>query len=324
MVKFILDLFRIEKKPLKGLMAIEWAAAAYMVFTFVLILFFYTKMEMPEAMIYGRLRIVAITAALWLVYRIFPCRFTRLARVAAQLGLLAWWYPDTYEFNRLLPNLDHVFAQWEQNIFGYQPALLFSKELPDAVFSELFDMGYAAYYPMIALTVFYFFIWRYKEFERVAYIMLASFFIYYVVFIFVPVAGPTFYYKAVGMENIVAGVFPNVHDYFNLHQDCLPSPGYTDGFFYQLVEDAKAAGERPTAAFPSSHVGISTICMFLIGHARNYKLLAVLAPLYFFLCCATVYIQAHYLVDAVAGVVSAVLVYLPLFYFTRGMVKKER
>ncbi len=324
MVKFILDLFRIEKKPLKGLMAIEWAAAAYMVFTFVLILFFYTKMEMPEAMIYGRLRIVAITAALWLVYRIFPCRFTRLARVAAQLGLLAWWYPDTYEFNRLLPNLDHVFAQWEQNIFGYQPALLFSKELPDAVFSELFDMGYAAYYPMIALTVFYFFIWRYKEFERVAFIMLASFFIYYVVFIFVPVAGPTFYYKAVGMENIVAGVFPNVHDYFNLHQDCLPSPGYTDGFFYQLVEDAKAAGERPTAAFPSSHVGISTICMFLIGHARNYKLLAVLAPLYFFLCCATVYIQAHYLVDAVAGVVSAVLVYLPLFYFTRGMVKKER
>lgn len=324
MVKFILDLFRIEKKPLKGLMAIEWAAAAYMVFTFVLILFFYTEMETPEAMIYGRLRIVAITAALWLVYRIFPCRFTRLARVAAQLGLLAWWYPDTYEFNRLLPNLDHVFAQWEQNIFGYQPALLFSKELPDAVFSELFDMGYAAYYPMIALTVFYFFIWRYKEFERVAFIMLASFFIYYVVFIFVPVAGPTFYYKAVGMENIVAGVFPNVHDYFNLHQDCLPSPGYTDGFFYQLVEDAKAAGERPTAAFPSSHVGISTICMFLIGHARNYKLLAVLAPLYFFLCCATVYIQAHYLVDAIAGVVSAVLVYLPLFYFTRGMVKKER
>ncbi|ATV29153.1 hypothetical protein CTM63_08425 [Prevotella intermedia] len=324
MVKFILDLFRIEKKPLKGLMAIEWAAAAYMVFTFVLILFFYTKMETPEAMIYGRLRIVAITAALWLVYRIFPCRFTRLTRVAAQLGLLAWWYPDTYEFNRLLPNLDHVFAQWEQNIFGYQPALLFSKELPDAVFSELFDMGYAAYYPMIALTVFYFFIWRYKEFERVAFIMLASFFIYYVVFIFVPVAGPTFYYKAVGMENIVAGVFPNVHDYFNLHQDCLPNPGYTDGLFYQLVEDAKAAGERPTAAFPSSHVGISTICMFLIGHARNYKLLAVLAPLYFFLCCATVYIQAHYLVDAVAGVVSAVLVYFPLFYFTRGMVKKER
>ena len=43
MVKFVLDLFKIEKKPLKGLMAIEWAAAAYMLFTFVLIIVFLHK-----------------------------------------------------------------------------------------------------------------------------------------------------------------------------------------------------------------------------------------------------------------------------------------
>jgi len=104
----------------------------------------------------------------------------------------------------------------------------------------------------------------------------------------------------------------------------LPSPGFTNGFFYNLVEDAKAAGERPTAAFPSSHVGISTICMFLVWHTRNYKLLMVLAPFYFFLCCATVYIQAHYLIDAIAGVISAILVYLTLFYFSKRMVKKGR
>ncbi|MBW4727526.1 phosphatase PAP2 family protein, partial [Prevotella nigrescens] len=67
-----------------------------------------------------------------------------------------------------------------------------------------------------------------------------------------------------------------------------------------------------------------TICMFLVWHTRNYKLLMVLAPFYFFLCCATVYIQAHYLIDAIAGVISAILVYFPLFYFTREMVKKER
>ena len=94
-------------------------------------------------------------------------------------------------------------------------------------------------------------------------------------------------------------------------------------FFYNLVEDAKAAGERPTAAFPSSHVGISTICMFLVWHTRNYKLLMVLAPFYFFLCCATVYIQAHYLIDAIAGVIRHFS--LPtLFYFSKRMVKKGR
>ena len=200
----IKNLFQLEKKPLKGLMPLEWVVMGYLLFTLIVILFFYTKMNNPQELIFGRLRVVAMTAALWGVYRIAPCRFNRLVRVGAQMGLLAWWYPDTYEMNRLLPNLDHLFAAWEQSIFGFQPALLFHKEFPDAVFSELFDMGYAAYYPMIALTVVYYFIWRYKEFERASFIVLASFFIYYVIFIFVPVVGPTFYYHAVGIKNISA------------------------------------------------------------------------------------------------------------------------
>ena len=312
----IKNIFQLEKKPLKGLMPLEWVVMGYLLFTLIVILFFYTKMNNPQELIFGRLRVVAMTAALWGVYRIAPCRFNRLVRVGAQMGLLAWWYPDTYEMNRLLPNLDHLFAAWEQSIFGFQPALLFHKEFPDAVFSELFDMGYAAYYPMIALTVIYYFIWRYKEFERASFIVLASFFIYYVIFIFVPVVGPTFYYHAVGIKNISDGIFPNLHDYFNTHQECLPSPGYTSGLFYNLVESAKEAGERPTAAFPSSHVGVSTICMMLIWHSGNRKLLAVMAPLYILLCCATVYIQAHYLVDAIAGLISAVIIYFLLFYIS--------
>ena len=317
MQKFIRNLFQLEKKPLRGLMPVEWAMVAYLLLTFLLIFVFYTKMNDPQILIFGRLRIVAMMAALWLVYRIAPCRLTRLIRIGAQMGLLAWWYPDTYELNRVLPNLDHVFATWEQSLFGCQPALLFHQELPDALFSELFDMGYAAYYPMIALTVVYYFGWHYKQFERASLVIMASFFIYYVVFIFVPVVGPTFYYRAVGLKQISAGIFPNLHDYFNTHQACLPSPGYTDGIFYRLVEDAKAAGERPTAAFPSSHVGISTVCMLLLWHVRNYKLIAVMAPFYILLCCATVYIQAHYLVDALAGLVSAVVLFALLMLFTR-------
>ena len=273
-------------------------------------------------MIFGRLRIVALTAAMWLVYRIVPCRATRFARVGVQLGLLAWWYPDTFEINRHLPNLDYLFAQWEQDLFGCQPALLFSKALPGSVFSELFDMGYAAYYPMIAATAVYYFGWYYKEFNRATFIILSSFFLYYIVFLFVPVAGPTFYYKAIGMQNVVTGVFPNIHDYFNHNQTCLPSPGYTDGIFYHLVESAKAAGERPTAAFPSSHVGVSTICMLLLWHDRNYKLLAALAPLYLLLCCATVYIQAHYLIDAIVGFVSACILFAILLRISRKMITK--
>ena len=110
-----------------------------------------------------------------------------------------------------------------------------------------------------------------------------------IIYDIIPVVGPTFYYKAVGISNIAHGIFPDVQYYFSNHHDCLPSPGYTDGIFYHLVEDAKAAGERPTAAFPSSHVGVSTICMLLAWHSKNRKLLFIMLPFYILLCLATVY-----------------------------------
>lgn len=320
-INVIKDYFKIDKNPKKGLMTLEWVMLGYMAITIITMLFTYTKLVNPEAMLWGRLRVLVMTIALWAVYRMIPCRITKMVRIIAQMALLAWWYPDTYEINRMFPNLDHIFAGWEQDLFGCQPALLFAKALPWAVVSELMSMGYFMYYPMIALVSFYYFFCRYYEAERAAFVMLASFFIYYLIYIYVPVVGPTFYFDAVGISEITKGIFPALGDYFNTHTNCLPTPGYTDGIFYQLVEDAKNAGERPTAAFPSSHVGVSTICMLLVWHTGNRKLLYVMLPFYIFLCLATVYIQAHYLIDAIAGLISAVVIYFALMAVSKGMIE---
>lgn len=317
MLKSIKQYFTIDKHARKGLLPLEWVVVAYLVLTLCITFFCYTKVSNPEAMVWGRVRIAVITVALWAVYRMIPCRLTLLARVVVQLALLSWWYPDTFEINRMLPNLDHVFASWEQTVFGCQPALLFSRALPWPFVSELMDLGYASYYPMIALVLLFYFFCRYSEFERAATVVVAAFFAYYVIFILVPVAGPTFYYNAVGVGDIANGVFPNIHDYFTHYQDCLPAPGYKDGLFYQLVEDAKAAGERPTAAFPSSHVGVSTVLMLLTWHTGDRKLLYGLLPIYVLLCLSTVYIQAHYAIDALAGFVSGTLFYFLLMLATR-------
>lgn len=322
-MKFIIDLFRIEKQPRKGLMPLEWVTLGYLAVTLAIVLFAYTKVANPDSMIWGRVRIGAMTLALWVVYRMMPCRFTRLTRVLAQLVLLSWWYPDTYEINRMFPNLDHLFAQWEQDIFGFQPALVFCQRFPSHVFSELMDLGYASYYPMIMLVVMFYFIFRYKEFERASTIIITSFFIYYLIFILVPVTGPTFYFKAVGVDQIAHGVFPNVHDYFNFNTSCLPSPGFKDGIFYNLVEGAKAAGERPTAAFPSSHVGMSTILLLLAWHSGSRRLFTFLIPFYVLLCFSTVYIQAHYAIDAIAGLITGTLTYFILILMTHRMKGKS-
>ncbi len=318
MKKFIKNLFKIEKKPKKGLMALEWVMVAYLVLTLLYTFFLQTKLVNPEAMIWGRLRILVTTLLLWSVYRLLPCRLTRFIRVAVQFGLLAWWYPDTYELNRILPNFDHVFAQWDQDWFGCQPALLFSQQWSSPVYSEVLDIAYVAYFPMIFTVLFYYFLYQYQEFERASFIVLAGFFLFYAIYIVIPVAGPTFYYKTVGVKNIIAGIFPNVHDYFNYHQDCLPSPGYADGFGYHLLTDAHEAGERPTAAFPSSHVGITTMLMWLVLHIRQYKLFWWLLPLYLLLCLSTVYIQAHYLIDSLAGFVTGTIFYFALLVVSRN------
>lgn len=314
MKKTIVDIFRLEKKPIKGLLAAEWAMVAYMVLTLIVMLFTFTKLANPESMLWGRLRVVVITAALWGVYRMIPCRFTLFCRIVTQLALLSWWYPDTYEINRLLPNLDHVFATWEQQSFECQPSLLFSQYASSPIFSELMDLGYFSYYPLIGVVTIFFFFYRPKDFVRATFIILTSFFVYYAIYIFLPVTGPQYYFAAIGLDNASSGVFPHLGDYFSTLRQALPSPGYRDGLFYQLVVDAHNAGERPTAAFPSSHVGVSTILMFLAWSARSRRLLLGLLPFYVLLCFSTVYIQAHYAVDVFGGLVSAVIIYFALHF----------
>jgi len=313
-MKWFKFLFEMEKKPRRGLLAVEWIVLGYLVLTLLLMLFMWTRIVNPQAMISMRLETVAITAAMWLVYRLVPCRLVLLLRIGAQLGLLSLWYPDTYEFNRLLPNLDHLFAEADQQLFGCQPALLFAERFSHPVFSELMHLGYVSYFPLIALVTLYYFLFRYADFMRATFIILASFFIFYVVFIFLPVTGPQYYYLPAGIEHIARGEFPNVGDYFLTHQEPLTLPGWSEGFFYNMVNLAHATGERPTAAFPSSHVGVTFILVLLAWRSGSRRLLAVVAFFFTVMCFSTVYIQAHYAVDVLAGLVSGLAIYLLLLF----------
>lgn len=296
-------------EPYKGLYSVEIIAAAYTALTAIAIVILWGQLDNPLKMLGGRLLIVAVMALLMWLYRRRPCKALAFARMAFQIALLAYWYPDTYEFNKLLPNMDNVFASVEQTVFGTQPAYWFSKDFPQHWLSELLNMGYFAYYPMIITIVLWHFLFNFKIFEKTAFVIELSFFILYVVYILVPVAGPQFYFPAIGEQNVLSGVFPAIGDYFRYHPELLPSADTVQGFFYELVEQSQAVGERPTAAFPSSHVGISTIIM-IMAWRDSRKLFVVMLPFYVLLCFATVYIQAHYLIDVFGGLISAVILYI--------------
>ena len=303
-----LDWFkRVESS--KGLFAVERISLVYNAITTILIVLLYSRMDHPGMMLLERAGIVAITFGLIYLYQKYPCRLSAFVRMVVQMSFLAYWYPDTFEFNRLFPNLDCFFASAEQWLFNCQPSVEFSKLCPDIWFSEPFNMGYFAYYPLIAIVAIYYFVFKFEWFEKASFVIVTSFFLYYLIYIFVPVAGPQFYFPAIGMDNVEACNFLSIGDYFNHNAILLPGPNFEQGLFFDLVEASQEVGERPTAAFPSSHVGISTILMIMAWRV-NKKLCYGLTPFYVLLCCATVYIQAHYLIDVFAGWISAVAIYI--------------
>ena len=306
-----------REEPQIRFLAVEKLNLLYNLFTTLLIIIFFNRLNDPQAMLLGRFFIAFATFAVIYVYTKFPSMATRLLRVVSQMALLSYWYPDTFEFNRIFPNLDHLFATLEFDLFGCQPALLFDQVCSGLFWREAFNMGYWLYYPMIALVSLYYFFCRPKEAERCTFVIMASFFLYYIIYIFLPVAGPQFYFPVIGEEIAAAGPYPELGDYFNLHPEITIAQEGKGGLFTELVGMAQGAGERPTAAFPSSHIGVTTILVMLAYRAKKW-LFAVMFPVYVLLCCATVYIKAHYLVDAIAGLVTGVLVY----YLTTWLYKK--
>lgn len=302
-------LFSLDKKPKKGLMAYEWVVLTYLVATFVYILIMYRQLPNAGELLWGRIQIAAIMLALWGIYRLIPCGLTYLARPSVQLALLAWWYPDIYGLNRIYPNLDHVFASLEQSLFGCQPALVFSEWISHPVISELMYLGYWSYYVLLAIVGVSVMIWRRKSNERIFFVIIGTFFIHYVIFILLPVSGPQYYYEAVGVDDIRNGIFPNLHDYFNHHQERMTSPGYADGVFYSLVDSAHRSGERPIAAFPSSHVSVCLVLMLIVWKERLHLLFGLLLPIAVLLIISTVYIRAHYAIDVLGGLASGIICY---------------
>ena len=104
-----LDLFkRVETR--KGLFAVEKITLIYNLLTSILILFLFQRMDHPWHMLLDRAMIAAMTFLLMYLYRLAPCKFSAFVRIVIQMSLLSYWYPDTFEFNRFFPNLDHVFS----------------------------------------------------------------------------------------------------------------------------------------------------------------------------------------------------------------------
>ena len=222
--------------------------------------------------------------------------------------LFVYWYPETFYFNRYFENFDHLLARADFIMFGFQPSLIFSQIYPQHWFSELMNLGYLSFFPLLIITCLYFYHNDRKYAEFFFFTTILAFFLFYLLFLLVPASGPQYYFQLIDNKQISAGIYPSIGDYFsNNYINLRHTP--PSGIFKFCLDLIRNIGERPTGAFPSSHIGNSTLVIILLLVKRKYKLALILLPVYVLLVLSTVYLGAHYFIDVIAGFIAAFIFY---------------
>ena len=224
--------------------------------------------------------------------------FFQLLQNILVFALMTFLYKETAMLNTLIfPKIDEFLSNLDQNIFKFQPSIEFSKHFNSLFLSELFYFGYFCYYllPLVVLGILYKFLPQ--KIEEFGFILISSFLLYYFIFIIIPAEGPQFYFT-----------FPD--NYIE-----------AQGIFGNAIKLIQKNGEAPTAAFPSSHVGISWIVIFWL-YQNFRKSVKYFLPFVILLMFSTVYIKAHYFVDVVAGFLTAPIVFFLTFKFYKFLNRK--
>jgi membrane-associated phospholipid phosphatase len=182
-----------------------------------------------------------------------------------------------------VPVQDALVRQWELLVFGGQISRDWWQAAPSAFWSTVLHAAYLSYYLIVAAPALYF-AWKgdLAAVRRFVLVVMATFIICYLCFIFFPVAGP--YYE-----------FPR------------PAGWFIENAPARLAYEALATGSSYGAAFPSSHVAAALAATLAAMRASRRLGLVLLIPTAL-LTVGVVYCQMHYGVDALAGVAVAVVV----------------
>ena len=228
--------------------------------------------------------------------------------------LYTWFFCETGWLNRMFfkDYLDPTVILWEQSLFGCQPGVLFMQKLPWLGVSELFYGAYFSYYLMIGGVGIALFLRNRQQFFHYVSVVSFLFYICYLVYIFLPVIGPRVFFREIAGYELPRQI-----------QQLAVTDGYPDavksGVFFRIMAFIYRVFEAPGAALPSSHVAVALCTLYF-----SFRYLRPIRYLHLFvvvlLCLATVYCRYHYVVDVLAGLLTAAVV-IPIgnqLYFKFG------
>ncbi|KPK55592.1 MAG: hypothetical protein AMS21_13480 [Gemmatimonas sp. SG8_38_2] len=191
-----------------------------------------------------------------------------------ELRYLALLFTDGYH--------DDVILWLEEAIFGEQLAMTLSQHFPFFWLSELMHFFYASYWFLLPLALVMLYARNnLSGFRSLVFAETVVYFGCYLIFMFWPVTGPHYQFPIISGE-------------------------LADGAMYKWVHWMLEDGGSKGAAFPSSHVAVA-VAVSLVTWRVDRLVWAVTLPFVIGLTISTVYGRFHYGIDALAGILAAVL-----------------
>jgi len=239
--------------------------------------------------------VIALAAAL---QSRFPSSWLLWAlRYCACLIFLPFFFRLTGQIAPFFPlgHFDDSIMALDRLLLGDPHASLrFQEAWPHPLIGELMCLSYFAYYLFVPVYAVHLIVTRLKQHAGpsadVAWYTACcalAYMLHYLAFFLFPVEGPAFH--------LAGGVARD--------------PGYAMSALHHLVV---SNGDVPGGGFPSSHVSIALLHVFIAARFGWRRLCVAAAAATAAICAATVYTQAHYAADALGGLASGALVWLLL------------
>jgi membrane-associated phospholipid phosphatase len=233
-------------------------------------------------------------------------RDTRAARV---VGFVRTYYPQAFIalfFTEAIllssqafggASHDALFEAADQALFGFQPAREFSRALGSPPWlNEIMFGSYFAYFAFMVLSVWIPYLKGDRaEGERQIFVVAALMTLVCTWYVFFRVEGPKYW-------------LPDLREAWY--------DGIGGGVFVGLFQRSLAKATLSGAAFPSTHVILTTTTLAL-AYRNDRRFFLVYLPFAVLILLSTVYIYAHWATDVVGGIVFAVLLG-PILYRLYG------
>jgi len=180
-------------------------------------------------------------------------------------------------------DIDEILFNLDYSILGFYPYVYFER-IANPLFTELMQISYCVYYILPFLIGGYLIKNGNKhEFYRALFIVLFCYYLSYIGYMVFPALGPRYSIP---------------HMFHNDLNGLLLADRIKD--FLNSLEGIKRD------AFPSGHVGISLVVLFLmLKYSKKLFWLSLIPVL--FLIISTIYCRYHYFTDVLGGIILAVV-----------------